>query len=108
LASGSELHKGHRQRLRDRAINEGLDAFNPHQVMELLLFYAIPVQDVSDLAHRLIDRFGSVKGVLNALPEELAEIKGVGKGVIEWMACLREMIDSYISLRPEDRPRLAN
>lgn len=79
----SDIHKGHRQRLRDRAQREGLDAFDDHQVLELLLFYAIPRQDVSEIAHLLIRQFGSVKNVLSASIDELMRVKGVGRRVAE-------------------------
>ena len=51
-------HEGHRKRLRQRARATQLEGFQPHEVLELLLTYAIPRQDVNPLAHALIDRFG--------------------------------------------------
>lgn len=96
-------HAGHRQRLRDRAAAEGLDAFEPHQVLELLLFYSIPRQDVSEIAHLLIRRFGTVGRVLRASAEELMEINGVGRRAAEWLTTLGEAVDSYCDLREEDR-----
>jgi len=99
----SGTHAGHRQRLRDRAAAEGLDAFEPHQVMELLLFYAIPRQDVSEMAHLLIRRFGTVARVLRASADELMEINGVGKRTAEWLTSLGEAVDAYCDLREGDR-----
>ncbi len=52
------VHSGHRKRVRDRFLTEGLDNFPPHNVLELLLFYALPQRDTNELAHRLIERFG--------------------------------------------------
>ncbi len=60
------VHKGHRQRLRDLYLNEGIDSFNSHQVLELLLFYALPQRDTNPLAHKLIDELGSISGVFDA------------------------------------------
>ena len=59
-------HSGHRDRLRERYLSEGLDSFAPHNVLELLLFYSVPRRDTNVLAHRLIEQFGSLVGVLNA------------------------------------------
>ncbi len=59
-------HSGHRDRLRRRFISEGADSFEPHQLLEMLLFYAVPRKDTNPLAHRLIDEFGSLRNVLDA------------------------------------------
>ena len=71
-------HSGHRDRLRERYLSEGLDSFAPHNVLELLLFYSVPRRDTNVLAHRLIEQFGSLVGVLNAGPEQLAQVEGIG------------------------------
>ena len=106
--SEKNVHGGHRKRLRDRAVSEGLEAFNPHQVLELLLFYAIPRQDTSETAHLLIDRFGSVRGALNAPESELTKVPGVGKKTAEWLTSLGKLVNTYGELRPVDRPKIAN
>lgn len=102
------VHGGHRKRLRDRAMSEGLEAFNPHQVLELLLFYAIPRQDTSETAHLLIERFGSVYEVLNAPAAELTKVPGVGKKTAEWLVDLGMLIKTYGELRAKDRPKVVN
>lgn len=71
------LHEGHRNRLRERFIKEGSRSFEPHNLLELLLFYAIPRRDTNELAHRLIQRFGDIKSVLTAPHEELCGVDGV-------------------------------
>ena len=70
--------EGHRQRLRDRFNGTGLGAFEDHEVVELLLTYAIPRRDVKPIARSLLDRFGSLAGVLDADPRHLGEVEGVG------------------------------
>lgn len=60
------LHKGHRQRLRELYLNDGIDNFNDHQALELLLFYAIPQRDTNPLAHKLLEEFGSLSAVFDA------------------------------------------
>lgn len=73
------LHNGHRARKREQFNKHGLDAFADHEVLELLLFYAIPRIDVNPIAHRLMERFGSLDGVLSAPLEELMRVEGVGE-----------------------------
>lgn len=71
------MNEGHRQRLKNRFLAEGLDAFEEFHVLELLLFYCIPQSDTKPLAKQLIAHFGSLSQVLEAQPEELQKIKGV-------------------------------
>ena len=71
------IHKGHRERLKQRFLEEGLDNFTDIQVLELLLFYAIPQKDTNPIAHALLERFGSLSQVLDANPEELRKVNGI-------------------------------
>lgn len=73
------IHDGHRDRMRKRFLQEGLDNFSDVQVLELLLFYAIPRQDTNPIAHALLDHFGSLAQVLDAPPEELEKVPCVGR-----------------------------
>ncbi len=73
-------HVGHREKLRLRFRNEkGFEHFEDHQILELLLFYANARSDTNPLAHKLLDTFGSLKGVLEARPEQLMAVPGVGE-----------------------------
>lgn len=72
------IHAGHRQRVKERFQKEGLDHFSDIQVLELLLFYAIPRQDTNPIAHALLEHFGSLPQVLEAPVEELERVPGVG------------------------------
>ncbi|MBQ9747444.1 MAG: RadC family protein [Clostridia bacterium] len=71
------MHKNHRERLKNRFLAEGLDGFEPHNVLELLLFYGIPQKDTNELAHTLINRFGSLSAVFDAPYEELITVPGI-------------------------------
>ncbi len=71
-------HDGHRTRLKERFLKEGLDSFNTHEVVELMLFYAIPQRDVNETAHLLVERFGSLSGILEADVEDIMAVEGVG------------------------------
>ena len=77
--SEPNLHSGHRDRLRSRYQKQGLDGFDDHNVLELLLCYAIPRKDVNALAHQLIRRFGSLSAVFDAAPEDLMTVEGIGE-----------------------------
>ena len=72
------IHDGHRKRLKQRFLKEGLDNFNDYQVLELLLFFAIPQGDVNGIAHNLIETYGSLNQVLDANVEDLKKVKGIG------------------------------
>ena len=71
-------HSGHRQRVKTEFLARGVEGWSDHRILELLLFYAIPQGDVNELAHRLVDHFGSLAGVLDASAEELKKVPGVG------------------------------
>ena len=73
------MHEGHRQRLKKRFLQEGLDSFEDHEVFELLLYYAIPQGDTNPLAHRLLNEFHSPKAVFDAKIEDLMKVQGVGE-----------------------------
>ena len=72
------IHEGHRKRLRER-FKTSKNAFAEHELLELLLSYSIPRKDTNALAHTLIKTFGSLKDVLNASPESLSLVDGVGE-----------------------------
>lgn len=71
------VHRGHRERLKRRFLEEGLDNFTDVQVLELLLFYAIPQRDTNPIAHALLDHFGSLSQVLEAGVGELKKVPGI-------------------------------
>ena len=72
----------HRKRLRTRFMEGGAKAMPDYELLELLLFRAIPRQDVKPLAHELLQHFGDFNRVVTAAPERLAQVKGVGQAVI--------------------------
>lgn len=72
-------HDGHRERHRSRFIEHGLDNFKDHEVLELLLFFALARGDTNELAHRLIAHFGGLDGVFEATIEDLCKVKGIGQ-----------------------------
>ncbi len=75
----NNLHEGHRERIRETYRKQGMNGMADHVVLEMLLMYAIPRKDVNELAHTLLNTFGSLTGVLEADPLRLTEIDGVGE-----------------------------
>ena len=73
-------HEGHRERMRARFAKSGLEGFADHEVLELLLFYAIPRRNTNLEAHSLLKRFGSLHAVLDADVKSLKQVEGVGEG----------------------------
>ena len=73
------IHRGHREKMRQRFLKSGLEGFADHEALELLLFYAIPRQDTNPIAHRLMERYGSLSAVLSAPAEDLKKVEGIGE-----------------------------
>lgn len=100
-------HDGHRARLKARFLSEGLDNFNAYQVLELLLFYTIPLKDTNEIAHRLIDRFGSISGVFNASPAELMKVKGISEHSSTLISMVPQLSRIYYKDLTRERPILS-
>lgn len=77
------VHDGHRARMRERFLQNGLEGYAEHEALEMLLYHCTPRGDTNDLAHRLIREFGSLTQVLEASAEELQKVEGVGKRIAE-------------------------
>ena len=90
------IHEGHRQRLKNRFRSEGLDHFEEHQVLELLLYYVIPRKDTNPIAHELLTRFGSLAQVLEAQPEELAKVPGMGDSAATFLSLITSVGRYYL------------
>ena len=90
------IHEGHRQRMKERFRQEGLDHFSEIQVLEFLLFYCIPQGDTNLLAHRLLEHFGSLPQVLEAPAAELQKVSGVGPHTAVFLNLITEVGRYYL------------
>ncbi len=90
------IHSGHRARLRKRFVREGLERFEDHQVLELLLFQAIPRQDTNEIAHLLLKRFGALSAVMEADPRDLATVPGMGEAAATFLSLIPPLTRRYL------------
>ena len=92
-------HAGHRQRVKTEFLARGLEGWPEHRVLEVILFYAIPQGDVNALAHALIDRFGSLAGVLDASVDHLCQVPGVGEHTAALLKLFPAVAGRYVASR---------
>lgn len=104
----ASIHAGHRERLRNRLRAEGLSSFSEHEVLELLLTYAIPQKDVNPLAHELIARFGSLSDVLEADETELMRVSGVGSRAAQLLSMIPQLLTYYQRNALGEKPVVTN
>lgn len=88
-------HKGHRERLRKRFLNDGLENFEDHNALELLLFYSIPMKDTNEEAHALMHRFGTLSEVFDADFDELCKVKGISTRTATLIKLMPELFRKY-------------
>ncbi len=101
------VHDGHRARVRGQFLENGLDVFSDHQVLELLLFYAKPRGDVNVTAHELMDRFGSLAAVFNAPFDQLLLVGGVGENAASLIRLVPQLARRY-QMSQEQTSRTVN
>ena len=99
--SNPQIHKGHRQRMKDRFREEGLDNFSEVQALELLLFYCIPQKDTNPIAHDLLNHFGSLSQVLEAPVEELVKVPGIKENAAVLLKLVTDMGRYYLVSRSQ-------
>lgn len=87
-------HDGHRKRLRTRFITSA-ESFEDHELLELILFYAIPRKNTNEIAHRLLLRFGSLKGVLDASAQALTDVEDIGESTAIYIKAISALVLKY-------------
>src|SRR5437016_6251630 len=108
LAEETPHFHGHRQRLRERFLEAGAGAVSDYELLELILFRAIPQRDVKPLAKEMIERFGSFAEVIAAPPQRLAEIKGLGDAAIAELKIVQAAASRLVRGQVQDRTVLSS
>jgi len=106
ISSDTPHYKDHRQRLKKKFSESGVDAFHDYEVLELLLSYAIPLKDVKPLAKELISRFGSLKGIMDAEKDSLEKVKGIGAHTAILIKLIKEMGILYLKEKAKEKPQI--
>lgn len=78
MSRNGSMHAGHRGRMKEKYMRNEDSSFNDHEILELLLFYSVPRGDTNEIAHRLVDRFGSIDRMTEASFDELKLVDGIG------------------------------
>lgn len=107
MTNGTPHYTGHRARLRERLVKDGASLAD-YEILELLLGYALLRKDTKPLAKELLARFGSIRGVLDALPAEMQQVDGVGEGVAALQLLLRELMARYAEAPLRERETLCS
>lgn len=91
-----EVHAGHRDRLRKKFLMHGIDVFEEHEIVELILFYVIPRKNTNELAHKLLREFGTIPGIMEAPLSSLKIIEGIGENVACFIKLILTMVRVYM------------
>ena len=102
------LHEGHRQRVKTRYLSEGLDAFADHQILEMLLFYSIPMKDTNELAHKMISEFGSLAILFEADPQDIKKRCGVSESTAILISLIPSLTRRYLKSKWGEKPVLSS
>lgn len=85
-------NNGHRSRLDEKIRIYGLDSLKPHEQLEYILFAVVPRGDTNAIAHRLLDKFGTILGVFNAEADDLMEVEGVGRRTAMFLSTMPQIL----------------
>ncbi len=104
----SNIHEGHRERMRSRFLQEGADGMATHEILEMLLYGTIPRGDTNEIAHHLLDEFGSISNLIEADPHEIAKTAGVGIKSAVFLSLLHELVLRYEREKLDQKPALTS
>ena len=90
------MHQGHRERMRKKFLLNGFDNFEDHEILEFILFYAIPRKDTNEIAHLLIEKFGSLDAILDAPINLLKEVNGIGESAAIFIKMISSLARTYV------------
>ena len=100
------LHTGHRQRMKQRFIEHGADTFQDYELLEMILYYSIPKKDTNEIAHRLLDTFGTIKDVFDADYIELMAVKGIKENSATLIKLFQKVTGRYWTAEFSDYGRV--
>ena len=103
---GELFWDGHRDRLRARLRQGGIDALRPHEVLEVLLGYVVPRVDMSEVARALMDQFKTVGNVLSASRRQLTAVEGINKRMADWLMLNGEILEAYRDIDQREQFRV--
>jgi DNA repair protein RadC len=106
MADHPRDYKGHRERLKKRYRAAGLEGFHDHEVLELILCYAVQRKDVKPLAKALLKTFGNIKGVIDADIADLEKIHGIGAHTAVGLKLIKDLCTLYLRQQAEERPQI--
>lgn len=93
----TSVHDGHRDRLKKQFAEHGGEGMNDIQFLEMLLYYVIPRRDTNELSHALLERYGSLRGVLDAPAGDLTGVPGIGDNTARYLEMIREALRRYVT-----------
>lgn len=99
---------GHRKRQKDKFLSASADSFSDYELLELLLFQAIPRKDVKPLAKEMLQKFGHLKNIVNAEKKEILAIKGTNENTLLGLKIIREMIHRVLEERVINRNAISS
>lgn len=105
---GSNVHDGHRDRMRERFLLEGPDGLADHELLEMLLYGVIPRGDTNEIAHGLLNEFGSFSNLIESDPHEIQKTAGVGEKSAIFLSMLHELVRRYEREKLEQKPALTS
>lgn len=106
MTDDSPSYLNHRQRLKSKFTDSGINAFHDYEIIELLLSYAIPRKDVKPLAKNLIKSFGSIRKLLDAEIHEIENIKGMGNHAAVLIKLVRDSGSIYLREKAKEKPQI--
>lgn len=99
----NNIHSGHRKRVKANVIKNGLTQLEEHKLLELMLFYSIPREDTNELAHKLINHFGSFEEVFKADINQLKKVSGVGENTAVMIVAIGEAFNRISKAKPRKK-----
>lgn len=95
-SGGRSIHAGHRARMKERFLTSPTDSFKDHEILEMMLYYVIPQRNTNEIAHEMLSRFGSIKGIIDASPEELRTVPYLSDNAVAFFKLYPTVLRRYL------------